>query len=204
MLVLYQLDMFLWLPLLSRIMFSSSKLKLKIVSIAALNFDLQVNRWLEFHLIDNATFGLTLISFLGHAAAAEVMGHNWKAYNTCDALYSEQEYSPAVTQLRIILKTVLYVIKWGLIILQSYRSYHFMYIEPIEHVQSHWCILYSSKLKSGSRKYFSLCPMCVASCCFSPWCVLHKICVQELTKSWICWDWLWSKLNWSEMWSLKA
>jgi len=49
--------------------------------------------------------------FLGRAAAAEVMGHNWKAYNTCDALYSEQEYSPAVTQLRIILKTVLYVIK---------------------------------------------------------------------------------------------
>jgi hypothetical protein len=42
---------------------------------------------------------------------AEVMGHNWKAFNTCDALYSEQEYSPAVTRLRIILKTVLYVIK---------------------------------------------------------------------------------------------
>lgn len=44
MLVLYQLDMFLWLPLLSGIIFSFSKLKLKIVSIAALNFDLQVNR----------------------------------------------------------------------------------------------------------------------------------------------------------------
>lgn len=43
-----------------------------------------------FHLIDNATFGLTLISFVGHGTAAEVMGHNWNAFNTCDALYSEQ------------------------------------------------------------------------------------------------------------------